>query len=308
MRIAHISDLHVLALGDAIPFRLFNKRLTGYANLRLRRGHHHHTEVVSTILEHLSRADYDHVVITGDVSNLALESEFEAVRRLLDEVLRLPADKVSIVPGNHDVYTRGAERTLRFGKYFAPYLDTDLPQHGVDHPSGRYPVVKLRGPFAFIGLSTAVARLPFVASGQLGDAQIAALRDVLAAPELRDKMPILLQHHPALDLAHWTWRKRKTNGLEDTAALGAVLDDLPRALVLHGHLHRRIHRRLSTRDGQVHIIGAPSASLVHPSPERMAGFNAYDISPDGKLESAIGYRYDPASRGFLAVSLREETI
>ena len=38
MRIAHISDLHVLALDGAVPFRLLNKRATGYANLKLKRG------------------------------------------------------------------------------------------------------------------------------------------------------------------------------------------------------------------------------------------------------------------------------
>jgi 3',5'-cyclic AMP phosphodiesterase CpdA len=308
MRIAHISDLHVLALGDAFPFRMLNKRLTGYANLRLRRGHHHQTDVVAAILEKLSHSSYDHIVITGDVSNLALESEFEAVRRLLDDVLRIAPAEVSIVPGNHDVYTSGAQRSKRFERFFAPFLASDLPDLGIDHPSGRFPVVKLRGPLAFIGLSTAVARLPFVASGRVGSRQLTALREILASPQVRGRMPVLLQHHPAVDLGSWTWRKRKTDGLTDAAELGEVLADLPRGLVLHGHLHRRIHRRLFTRSGDVHIIGAPSASLVHPAPERMAGYNVYEISESGEFESAIGYRFDPASRGFIAVSLPEETI
>jgi 3',5'-cyclic AMP phosphodiesterase CpdA len=308
MRIAHISDLHVLALAGAIPFRLFNKRLTGYANLRLRRGRHHRTDVVSAILAELARSSVDHVVITGDVSNLALESEFEAVRRLLEDVLRLAPSAVSIVPGNHDVYTRGAERAKRFSRYFAPYLGSDLPHLCTPHPSGSFPVVKLRGSAAIIGLSTAVARLPFVASGKLGRPQLDALREILASPELRGRTPIILQHHPAVDLATWTWRKRKTDGLTDARDLGQVLATLPRALVLHGHLHRRIHRKLATNAGHVDLIGAPSASLVHPDPRRMAGYNEYDIGEDGALKSAIGYRYDPASNGFSTVSIPEETI
>ena len=84
MRIAHISDLHVLALEGAIPYRLFNKRATGYANLRLNRKHAHKSEIVRAIAAHLAQAAVDHVVITGDVSNLALETEFAAVRRILD--------------------------------------------------------------------------------------------------------------------------------------------------------------------------------------------------------------------------------
>ena len=49
MRIAHISDLHVLALEGAIPFRLFNKRATGYANLKLHRKHAHKSEIVRAL-------------------------------------------------------------------------------------------------------------------------------------------------------------------------------------------------------------------------------------------------------------------
>src|SRR5689334_18734421 len=168
MRIAHISDLHVLALDGAVPFRLLNKRATGYANLKLKRNHQHKSELVRAIADHLSGASIDHLVITGDVSNLALESEFAAVREILDG-LGLPPSAISIVPGNHDVYTRGAARDQRFYRFFESYLASDLPQHRVSHAGGMFPVVKLRGPAAFIGLSTALPRLPFVAAGRLGD-------------------------------------------------------------------------------------------------------------------------------------------
>ena len=44
MRIAHISDLHVTT-GRPIPaHRLLNKRLTGWVNLRLKRGSAHRME------------------------------------------------------------------------------------------------------------------------------------------------------------------------------------------------------------------------------------------------------------------------
>ena len=34
----------------------------------------------------------------------------------------MPAESVSVIPGNHDVYTRGAQREMRFSKFFArPY-------------------------------------------------------------------------------------------------------------------------------------------------------------------------------------------
>src|SRR5258708_3144238 len=182
MRIAHISDLHVLALAGAVPFRLFNKRATGYANLRFRRNHQHKSEIVRAIASHLSTSKIDHVVITGDVSNLALEAEFHAVRSVLGDVLRLPPSAVTIVPGNHDVYTRGAQKKRRFSQYFAPYLTSDLPGFATEQPGGLFPIVKLPGPAAILGLSTALARYPLLATRSPRLTQPTAPEKILCSP------------------------------------------------------------------------------------------------------------------------------
>jgi 3',5'-cyclic AMP phosphodiesterase CpdA len=301
MRIAHISDLHILALEGAVPFRLLNKRATGYANLKFRRKHLHKSELVRTIAAHLASASIDHVVITGDVSNLALETEFAAVRHILDDVLGLPPSAVSIVPGNHDVYTRGAARDQRFYHYFEPYLASDLPEHRVSNAGGMFPVVKLRGPAAFIGLSTALPRPPFVAAGRLGDAQLDKLDRILKSPEVRARTPVILLHHPVHNPL--TWLKRRLEGLDDASDLSALLGGLDRGLLLHGHLHRRLHRKLLTSTGHIDVVGATSASLVHESPERMAGFNLYELSNDGAITVIDSYRYDETERSFAITAL-----
>lgn len=298
MRIAHISDLHVLALAGAVPFRLFNKRATGYANLRLRRNHQHKGEIVRAIVRHLSTSNIDHVVITGDVSNLALEAEFQAVRSLLDDVLGLPPGAVTIVPGNHDVYTRGAQKKRRFWQYFEPYLTSDLPSLRTAQPGGQFPIVKLRGPVAIIGLSTALARLPFVASGRLGLAQLESLEKILSSPEVRKRTPVVLLHHPLFNPAGWTRMKARLEGLEDAGPLRELLAPLSRGLLLHGHLHRRIHHKLTTRNGHIDVIGATSASLVHTSPARMAGYNLYEIADDGAIIALESYAFDEVAGDF----------
>src|SRR4051812_44185726 len=108
MRIAHFSDLHVLSLEGVKPYRFLNKRLTGYANMRFKRSHVHRVSYVKAIAREIAKSKIDHVVITGDLTNLALEAEFEAVRALLERELGFDAKHVTIVPGNHDLYTRGA--------------------------------------------------------------------------------------------------------------------------------------------------------------------------------------------------------
>ena len=301
MRIAHISDLHVLALEGAVPFRLFNKRATGYANIRFNRKHIHKAELVHAIASHLSSLKIDHLVISGDVSNLALEAEFDAVRSILDDVLRLPHSAVTLVPGNHDVYTRGAEQSQRFARYFEPYLVSDLPRYLTRQPGGMFPIVKLSDGVAVIGLSSAVARLPFVASGRLGDDQLGALQAILASPELRGRVPVVVVHHPVHNPP--TWLKSRLEGLADAARLKALLSPFDRGLLLHGHLHRRIHRTLPTATGHIDVLGATSASLVHPSSARMAGYNLYEVSMEGAVRSLDSYCYNEATGGFAQADL-----
>ncbi len=297
MKIAHLSDLHVLSLEGVSPWRFFNKRLTGYANLRLKRKHVHRPAYVRAIAQEIRRTNVDHVVITGDVTNLALESEFELAKRLLEDDLGLDPRDVSIVPGNHDLYTRGAMTKKRFSSYFADYLKSDLPELAVDVGGGRFPFVKLRGPAAIIGLSSAVPRPPFVAAGKLGKKQIAALGDVLRHPEVKKRTPVVLLHHPA----HNPLSRVKTllEGLHDAALLWTGVRDLTRGLVLHGHLHTRVQRALPTSLGRLHAVGATSASLHHEAAAKMAGFNLYEIGDaGGEIVSVEAHVYDPAKRSF----------
>jgi 3',5'-cyclic AMP phosphodiesterase CpdA len=299
VRIAHLSDLHLLSLDGAVPFRLFNKRFTGYLNLRFHRKSVHKPFAVHAAAREIKRLGIDHVVITGDLSNLALEGEFELVRRFLDDELGLPPDRVSIIPGNHDTYTSGSHRTRRFATTFARYLTSDLPELTV--PGEAFPYVHLRGPTAIIGLSTALPRLPLVASGRIGSEQLAALTRILAHPEVQARTVVILQHHPI----HNPQSRAKTalEGLTDADEEAHVLQRLRRGLLLHGHLHRRIHRTLATNGGHVDAVGATSASLLHASDERMAGFNVYDVGTDGRIESIGSQRLEADGSTFREVAV-----
>jgi 3',5'-cyclic AMP phosphodiesterase CpdA len=278
-----------------VPSRLFNKRLTGYANLRLRRGHRHKPEPVRAAARAMRELDVDHVVITGDVSNLALEREFDRVRDLLVDELGMTPDRVSLVPGNHDVYTSGSVRARRFASWFSHYMKCDLPEITGDHG---FPFVHLRGPVAIVGLSTAVSRPPFVASGKLGREQLARLAKIVDHPEVKRRTLIVLQHHPIHNPV--SWPKTLLEGLWDAAAEARVLSRVAHGLVLHGHLHRRMSRPLTTEKGVMHAVGATSASMLHDDEHRMAGFNLYEIDDTaGGVTGVEARRFDPKSGGFV---------
>jgi 3',5'-cyclic AMP phosphodiesterase CpdA len=302
VRLAHFSDLHVLSFVGVRPHRFLNKRLTGYLNLKLKRKHIHHPRYVRAIAREVAKAKVDHVAVTGDLTNLALEPEFEAVREILEDELGFHPSQVSVVPGNHDLYTRGAMRGRRFVEFMGAYVDSDLP-FSTGKELGVFPYVRLRGPLAIIGLSSAVPRPPFVAAGRLGRAQLDAFSRLLDHADVRSRTPVILLHHPI----HLPRSRMKAllEGLHDARELARRLAGVEHGLVLHGHLHRRLEQVLSTERGAVRSFGATSASLHHEHETKMAGFNLYEFADTGRLLKAEahvlgegdGFRVEPVPLG-----------
>src|SRR5260370_39136082 len=128
MKLADFSELHLRAL-DGVPVRRFlNKRATGWVNLRVKRGAIHRASYVRAVLRAVSQMRVDHVVVSGDLTNLALESEFELARDVLRREPRPKPPDVTIVPGKHHLYTRRGLRSARFETDFAQWVRGDLPE------------------------------------------------------------------------------------------------------------------------------------------------------------------------------------
>ncbi len=294
IRIAHVSDPHVLRR-TAAQWRsiVFNKRLTGYANLLVRRGRVHRRDYLLSVLA--AAAEHaDHLVVTGDITNLSLVHEYEEARALLADVAQ--RTEVTVVPGNHDIYLPSVHEDRRFAHHFRTYMGSDLPELARDLPAGPFPSVKLRGAVAFIGVSSAIPRPPFVAAGYIGHLQIEALKQVLAHPAVRERTPILLIHHPPVDARPRSVQLR--DGLVDAAPLRALLAGLPRGMVLFGHVHARRRWTLRTALGTLDFIAASGAALDHPDASVRAGFNLCTMDDSGNLASVEAYVVDPVRGGF----------
>ena len=71
--------------------------------------------------------EWDHLVITGDLTQLSLEEEFELAHETLEPLLRRGEARVTILPGNHDRYVADPETwaayRARFGRFFG---DADI--------------------------------------------------------------------------------------------------------------------------------------------------------------------------------------
>jgi hypothetical protein len=200
--------------------------------------------------------------------------------------------EVTVIPGNHDIYLPSIHRDRRFPHHFGGFLQSDLPELGVDLPAGVFPCVKLRGPAAIIALSSAVPRPPFIAAGFLGNEQLDALRKVLVHPEVARRTPVILVHHPPVDDRPRSAQLR--DGLVDGASLRSAFSRLSRGLVLFGHLHARMRCTIVTESGTLDAICAGGAALDHPDPSVRAGFNLYEIGDDGAIASVEAHVLDPS--------------
>ena len=280
-RIAHFSDVHALDLAGARPWSFLNKRVAGLVNLAINRRGKHPVALFEALIDDLNAQRPDEVVVTGDLTNLSLPAEFELARRLLDRIALGPAH-VSVVPGNHDVYTISAKLGRLFERALAPYADGD---QGAGFPS-----VRVRGEVAIVGVSTALPSPVPLADGWVGRAQLARLEPALAS--LAGKFRVLLLHHPPVKNRHSILR-----GLRDRGALADVLARTGCELVLHGHEHRDLRAELPGPSGPIPIYGVGSATYEDPRPDRRARYRIFTVE-SGRIAHIETRVHDPASGRF----------
>lgn len=247
--LAHFSDVHLPpAVGGA--WRYWNaKRLLGYANWVRKRRRVHQPAVADKLVADALSLRPDHIAITGDLINLGLPSEYERALSWLRSV-GAPKD-VTVVPGNHDIYSKlhGDPGVARWAEYMGGENDTLA-----------FPFVRRVGPLALVGLNSAVETPPFVASGRLGRHQLEIAAEMLDALGEEGAIRVVLIHHPPLpDLAP------SRRALSDAAHLAHLLESGNAELVLYGHNHRMRVDVLPAGARSVPIvgIGSASAALTH---------------------------------------------
>jgi 3',5'-cyclic AMP phosphodiesterase CpdA len=229
--IAHLTDVHLGPIAGFGPRHWNVKRLLGYANWLRHRRQAYQRPVLDRIVADLAAQAPDHIAVTGDLVNIGLPQEHIAALAWLQS-LGSP-QHVTVIPGNHDIYSRlrGDPGTGRWSAYMAPCAQ------GAAHaePHRTFPFVRMLGRVAIVAVNSAVPTPPLLASGRLGEEQLAHLGRVLERLGQAEVFRLLLIHHPPLPGQAGRFR-----GLEDARALAAVLARHGAELVLHGHNHRNM--------------------------------------------------------------------
>jgi 3',5'-cyclic AMP phosphodiesterase CpdA len=263
--LAHLSDPHLAPLPRPRLRELLGKRATGYFNWVRNRHLIHSRPMLDKLTADLAVQHPDHIVVTGDLVNIALEAEFGPACDWL-KTIGSPQD-VTLVPGNHDAYV--ASTWPRCGHVWLDYMRGD---DAADVAHARFPYLRRRGPLLLIGVSTAVPTAPFMATGRLGQQQIAELAALLAQHASDDCFRVLLIHHPLRSPA-----SRRHKRLTDATALLDVLRVHGVQLILHGHDHKHSLMWFDGPSTKIPAIGVPSASGTVRAKHDAAAYNLFRI-------------------------------
>jgi 3',5'-cyclic AMP phosphodiesterase CpdA len=293
-RLAQVTDPHFQSFKLSSLRELWGKRALGALNLLLRRRHKHRMELLQALLEDLRGRSFDHLALTGDLCNVALESEWSAALRWIAATGHSP-EQVTVIPGNHDAYVPEVFESGVFERMFAAYQTAEQRVGEV-----KYPFVRFRGEVALVCVSTAVPTGDIGAWGRMGAEQLVRLEALLTAPEVKSRRRVLLIHHPPL-----VNRAGEDRNLRDREALQAVLARAGAELVLHGHDHRDFWNELPGPGGaRIPVVGAGSASYAG-GPDTRSRYHIFDI--DGSVITAVTYAHDTVTGKFVEYGRRKLT-
>ena len=258
MKLLHFSDLHVqLPDWRTRPLRQLGA-LRALATVELWKGRGKAYDDAADKLAAIARdADdlrADHCICTGDLTQLGMAEEFALARRALGP-LAGDAERFTAIAGNHDRYHPGLPH---FEEHFPEQDRSDLP--GALR-------VRLLGEVALICLESPPSpSWPVLAHGRVLPAELAALRLMLARPELRSRCALVLVHHAPMRVHRapipwvqgaptpdWPW-----HGLRGGRELLAACAEGGVQAVLCGHVHDRFD--LPAAPGRARVICAGSST------------------------------------------------
>jgi 3',5'-cyclic AMP phosphodiesterase CpdA len=277
---AHISDLHLPHEPRLSLAQRFSKRQLSVWSWRRRRGVQQ-PAILEALRDDLRCRQLSHIVVTGDITNFSLPAEYQAAAAWLQDVAG--STGISIVPGNHDALVP------------VPQADGLGVWANLMGNVRDWPFVVRHGPVSFIGLCSALPTSPLLASGRLGDQQLARLEAILREEGVARRTRVVLLHHPVVDGAVGA---RKA--LSDRSALRAVLHRSGAELVLHGHARYARLEPVPGPRGPIPVLCVPSSSALPNPRDEAARWHLLTLWPGQTRWARVQVRqWSLSTRGFV---------
>ncbi len=240
-RIAHLSDVHML---DARPGRDRSGYSMGHRFLSFGRpldAVGRQRKLVHA-LSAARRVGASHYVVSGDLTEIGSPGEFEALAETLHDSGIAP-ERITLVPGNHDLYTSPEAWTVALEGPLAAFRETSAQQAGKVVECGAVNILPLD-----VARHQPVTR----SAGWLEDDALDRVALRAGDPGLSDRPLLVVQHHPPF--VRTTQPLQWLDGLVGAVRMMGVLEAFRHLYVLHGHLHAAVNKVLGC--GVARVFGA----------------------------------------------------
>ncbi len=266
--LVHLSDLHFHRLPRR-PRHYLSKRGLGALNLALNRRRRFPRSLAQRLVRQVQDLQWDHLVITGDLTQLGLPEEFRIAREILAPLLERGPAHVTVLPGNHDRYVREhvpAAFEDSFGQFF-PARDG-------------LATIRL-GHSWWLAAWDSTEPVPlFRADGLVRQETLQATERWLAL--LPPGARVVLANHYPLEFPKPT-RYRRNHELRNLQQVRDWVHRHPVELYLHGHLHHNwIQPLAGGPEGQLPVLTINSAaSTQRPGRNHQSAFHRLLLPEEG---------------------------
>ncbi|HRI46079.1 MAG TPA: metallophosphoesterase [Ignavibacteriaceae bacterium] len=245
MKFAHISDLHINTY-----FRDSN------------------LEQTKILLDYFNSVKVDHLLLTGDLTDNADELNLDILRKSLNHYGFKSGEKISIIPGNHDIYggvqkpedlfsfpercrkTNYDKKLQTFNQIMNQTFDNVLYRSSING----YPYAKIIGDVLIIGVDSndyfSPVSNPFASNGKVSKDEQKEIEIIVSKYGRDVNLTIMLIHHHFNQMhtinhfsAAGLWQniEKQTMKLRKKKSLIELFKNCRVDLVLHGHLHETLH-------------------------------------------------------------------
>lgn len=240
MKLIHISDPHLS-----------------------RQFYREHIKSFKLLLRSIIENGCDHLVISGDIVSTADEDDYLLAREALGTLGLLDAKRLTVVPGNHDIFggphratdilsfpqhIRNVDYTRHLDMFQRVFAETFEGVRTYGHTT-LFPFIKKIGPFSILGLNSvprwSLSRNPLGTNGAFDEEQQEGLLNLLQDGETKGSVPIVAMHHHFNEIkpesgssSFWNRVESGTMKMRDRRRTLRLFESLGIRYVLHGHIHR----------------------------------------------------------------------
>ncbi|MBK8553911.1 MAG: metallophosphoesterase [Ignavibacteria bacterium] len=166
-----------------------------------------HGKRLVELLTDIKGRDCSHIVVTGDLVENPDVRDLQLVREIFAKFGLLDFSKMSVIPGNHDIFG-GAPNGKMFFEFPLTCKETNYGENKdkfIDafketFPSNNsFPYLKIIENIALIGVNSVDAwseeKNPEGSNGRITKKDLKKIKKILSSEELNDKYKIVLIHH-----------------------------------------------------------------------------------------------------------------